>query len=282
MRKIRVLVNGLPGKMARAVAKAVAQSEDMELIPYSLTGPEIVSKYEVIEGNEIELFGPDEVSMLVSLLEIDGSPDIVVDATAPSAVKENTYLYTMNLWPFVLLTTGDHLDYIKDLVSGAQKLGGNYNAVVSPNMAEDVVMIQAMFEFAASNFPGAFKRFSAEIVESHQKGKKDTSGTAKAIVESLNILGVDAAVEKIIKRREDESYQSMGIPAEHWAGHGWHTYSLERDDKNVSLKFTHNVNGRQPYVDGTLNAIRFLFNVQEKQSSFGKVFSMIDVIKGSQ
>ena len=40
-------------------------------------------------------------------------------------------------------------------------------------------------ETMASNFPGAFSGYGLRVVESHQSSKKDTSGTAKAVVRSF-------------------------------------------------------------------------------------------------
>ena len=63
-------------------------------------------------------------------------------------------------------------------------------AVIAPNMAKQIVGFQAMMEFAAKEFPNLFKGYSLEIIESHQKGKADTSGTARAMVGCFNQLGV--------------------------------------------------------------------------------------------
>ena len=41
MNSIKVMVNGLPGNVARTVAGYLLNDERFELIPHSLTGPEI-------------------------------------------------------------------------------------------------------------------------------------------------------------------------------------------------------------------------------------------------
>jgi hypothetical protein len=46
-------------------------------------------------------------------------------------------------------------------------------------------------DIMAKNFPGAFSGYSLRVVESHQSSKKDTSGTAKAVVKSFQGLGLD-------------------------------------------------------------------------------------------
>jgi dihydrodipicolinate reductase len=46
-------------------------------------------------------------------------------------------------------------------------------------------------ELMAEQFPGAFTGYKLEVVESHQRTKVDTSGTAKAVVSSFQKLGLD-------------------------------------------------------------------------------------------
>ena len=54
-----------------------------------------------------------------------------------------------------------------------------------------VVAFQAMMEMMAQQFPGAFSGYNLAVTESHQRTKADTSGTAKAVVASLQKLGLD-------------------------------------------------------------------------------------------
>ena len=54
-----------------------------------------------------------------------------------------------------------------------------------------VVAFQAMMEMMAQQFPGAFSGYNLAVTESHQRTKADTSGTAKAVVGSLQRLGLD-------------------------------------------------------------------------------------------
>jgi len=279
-KKIKVAMSGLPGKVAYPIAEAVAASSDMELLPYAFTGAEIEDQEIIISGQTIRLVRPNERVMLLSYdFGFYEAPDIVIDFTAPEAVEKNVDFYAVNSFPFVMGTTFGKLThlpgYIRSKVSRSL-----LNAVVAPNMAKDVVLVQAMFEWAAQNFPGALKEFSAKSVESHQKTKPDTSGTAKAIIKSLQDLGVHCSVEDIEKIRKEETYEAMGIPKEHWGGHGWHTYSLTKIGGDVFLSFTHNINGRQPYVDGTLDAVRFLHGkMNPAKRNLGNIFSMIDILR---
>ena len=46
-----------------------------------------------------------------------------------------------------------------------------------------------------------------------------------------------------------------------------------------SLKFSHNINGRDIYALGNLDAIRFLYDKYYNQGEKGKVYDMVDVLK---
>jgi 4-hydroxy-tetrahydrodipicolinate reductase len=273
MKKIKVIVNGLPGKMAWAVTEAIINSEKFELLPIGLTGPEIMINTIVVSGTPVRLLDPDHKTSLWD----EGLPDVIIDFTTPSAINDNVDFYSVCKVPFVLGTTSGDLKYIQKRVQEDA-----ITAVVAPNMAKEIVAFQAMMEFAAENFPGVFKDYDPTIIESHQKTKVDTSGTAKSLVASFNKLGASITVEQIDKKRTEADYEAMGIPPEYWAGHGWHTYSLNKKDESVFFSFTHNVNGRQAYIDGTLDAASFLFNASCYAMNHGKVFSMIDVLRNSE
>ncbi len=137
-----------------------------------------------------------------------------------------------------------------------------------------------MFEFAAENFPGLFTGYTLSVKESHQKGKADTSGTAKAVVKSFNDLGVDFTTDQIAMERDPEIQEKQwGIPRAFLGGHGWHTYSLLSPDETVRFEFTHNINGREVYAPGAMDAVVFL-DGKIKRGETGRVYSMIDVLKG--
>lgn len=54
-----------------------------------------------------------------------------------------------------------------------------------------VVAFQQMMQIMADQFPGAFSGYKLDVIESHQRNKADTSGTAKAVVQSFAQMGVN-------------------------------------------------------------------------------------------
>ncbi len=274
MDSIKVMVNGLPGSMAGTVARHVLSDSRFALIPFSFTGPEISESETRIENIAVCLVRPEDRDAALSKVKADSTDFISVDYTHPSAVNSNGNFYCANLLPFVMGTTGGDRDRLEEAVRHSSTA-----AVIAPNMAKQIVGFQAMMAHAARLFPGLFEGYRLEIKESHQKGKADTSGTAKAMVKYFNDLGIAFVEADIHKEREPERQKTLwGIPEEFLTGHGWHTYTLTSADGTVRFEFSHNVNGREVYARGTLDAIAYL-HVKLRQGAKGKVFSMIDVVQ---
>ena len=275
MNQIKVMVNGIPGNMAQVVANHVLADERFELIPYSLTGPEITVSEHSIGTSAIKLIRPELREKEMSDVIEKHSSFISIDYTHPTAVNNNAEFYCKTGLPFVMGTTGGDRKLLEETVHSS-----SIAAVISPNMAKQIVGFQAMMEYASKTFPDLFKGYSLSIKESHQKGKADTSGTAKAMTGYFNALGTPYSENDIRKERDPEIQKTVwGIPEKYLEGHGWHTYSLVSNDKTVRFEFTHNVNGREVYVQGTLDAV-FYLNKKIKEGAAGKVFTMIDVLKG--
>lgn len=276
MAPITIMINGLPGNVARILATRALADDRFALAPYSLTGPDIQEKQVDIDGFPIALVRPEEREQQVpALIEAHGRP-IAVDFTHPSAVNANALFYCRRGIPFVMGTTGGDRAALQAAVEGS-----SIAAVIAPNMAKQIVGFQAMLEYAADTFPGLFTGYRLRVRESHQQGKADTSGTAKAVVQAFQRLGVAFRMEQIEMERDPAVQREVwGVPENHLAGHGWHTYTLDSADGTVRFEFTHNVNGREVYVHGTLDAVDYLKRKLAEGAS-GRVFSMIDVLKGS-
>jgi 4-hydroxy-tetrahydrodipicolinate reductase len=270
------MVNGAPGKMALAIQQHALADNRFELIRHSLTGPEISESECRLGDVRIHLIHPDDRETKIHTIKEKSGTFISVDFTHPSAVNGNADFYCLHGLPFVMGTTGGDRQRLHERV-----ITSSISAVVAPNMAKQIVGFQAMLEFGAENFSDLLKGYVLEVRESHQKEKADTSGTAKAIVGYFNRMGVEFAEKDILKERDPEVQKAdWGIPEAFLSGHGWHTYTLTSSDKTVRFEFTHNVNGRDIYAKGTLDAVSYLFE-KIRAGIKGTVFSMIDVLKGA-
>jgi 4-hydroxy-tetrahydrodipicolinate reductase len=275
MKPIKIMINGIPGKVATTIAQHFLKDNRFELIQHSLTGPEIQSSEYRLDTATIRLLTPsNREDDIVNIKKSEGF-FITVDFTLPMVVNENAAFYCKHALPFVMGTTGGDRDMLEKTVQSSAIC-----AVIAPNMAKQIVGFQAMMEFAATHYPGLFEGYHLEIKESHQQTKVDTSGTAKAMVKYFNQLGIEFSENDITKIRDPKvQQQELGIPAQYLDGHGWHTYTLTSADGTVQFSFTHNVNGRDIYSYGTMDAVLFLAK-KVSAGEKGKVFSMIDVLKG--
>lgn len=268
------MINGLPGNVATVIARHALTNDRVSVLPYALTGPDIDAQHFHLDDLTFELIQPNERQTKIQSIWAAEGPFITVDFTHPSAVVDNARFYCEQQLPFVMGTTGGDRNQLVDSVTGS-----SIAAIIAPNMAKQIVGLQAMMAYAADNFPNLFKSYELTLRESHQAGKADTSGTAKDMVGYFNQMGVDFTTDQIEKERDPERQRNMwGIPSSHLEGHAWHTYTLLSGDGSSKFEFTHNINGRDIYWDGTRDAVLFLAD-KVTQGVKGRVFSMIDVLK---
>ena len=269
-----VMVNGVSGKMGGATARAVTNRAGFVLVPVALgkgKGGDVDVNGTVVRVVDVDV-EDGEATLKKAARDYPGL--VVVDYTLPESVNANAELYVRCGTPFVMGTTGgDREKLLRDV-----KASGNY-AVIAPQMGKQVVAFQAAMKLMAEQFPGAFSGYTLTVTESHQSSKKDTSGTAKAIVASFNDLGCDFDVSDIELVRDVESQTGrMGVPEEHLLGHAFHTYRLTSADGTVSFEFQHNVCGRSIYAEGTVDAVGFLKRKVEAKDA-KTLYDMIDVLK---
>jgi len=268
------MVNGLPGNVARIMAESAIQDERFTLVPFSLTGEDIDLGQVSVNQTNVTLLKPSEREGKIQEIQEAYPGFICVDYTHPTAVNDNAAFYAANKIPFVMGTTGGDRKALENTVEN-----GSMPSVIAPNMAKQIVGLQAMLEYGAKTFPGLFKGFSLQVKESHQQGKADTSGTAKALVACFNELGTDFEIADIEKIRDPEIQKGeLGVPETYIGGHGWHTYTLEAPDGSALFELKHNINGRQIYVSGTFDAVVFLKDKIETNAFDKKLFTMIDVL----
>jgi 4-hydroxy-tetrahydrodipicolinate reductase len=274
MEKINIMINGLPGNVAGKMAQFAIADERFNVIPFSLTGQEIESKTQTIDSISFELVKPDTRDKRIQDIKSWFVSFIAIDYTHPLAVNSNAVFYTQNQIPFVMGTTGGDREQLEQVVKNSLT-----PAVIAPNMAKQIVGFQAMMEYAANTFPNLFEGYTLNVVESHQKDKADTSGTARAMVGYFNKLGTDFDVNDIQMVRDPELQEKeWKIPKEHLTGHGWHTYTLIAKDGSAFFEFKHNINGRDIYVNGTFDAVIFLNDKLAEPDRSKKLYTMIDVL----
>src|SRR6478752_1706128 len=152
MAVINVAVSGAAGKMGQAVCEAVEGAEDMALV------------------------GRADPYLGVSLQDVLGDADVVVDFTEPETALRNATLCLEAGVHCVMGTTGADFSQLEGV--------GSANLFVAPNFAIGAVMMMEVAQRIAPHMP------EVEIIELHHDQKKDApSGTAKRTAELIRDAG---------------------------------------------------------------------------------------------
>jgi 4-hydroxy-tetrahydrodipicolinate reductase len=149
---INVAVSGAAGKMGQAVCAAVEGADDMALV------------------------GRADPQLGVSLQDVLGDADVVVDFTQPDTALYNATLCLEAGVHCVMGTTGADFSQLAGV--------GSANLFVAPNFAIGAVMMMEVSKQIAAHMP------EVEIIELHHDQKKDApSGTAKRTAELIRGAG---------------------------------------------------------------------------------------------
>lgn len=261
---IPVFIAGLPGKMATLVAEAFGEQEGFELLPIAMTSPRHKLTYVNIGDQRIHLldYCPNTLP----------SGRIAVDFTTPESVVLNTIHYTSLGIPFVMGTSGGNREEMEEIIRRSRTC-----AVVAANMDPQIIRQQMNIDEFAQNSPDIFRGTTVEITESHQKTKRDVSGTAVAFRAQFERYGA-VPNGTITSIRDTEAQEALGIPNPD-SGHAYHWIEVKNPTGEVIYQFNTAVLGRNSYVEGTLLATRFLYR-QIAEGVRGQVFSMRDVLRG--
>ncbi|HET7484429.1 MAG TPA: 4-hydroxy-tetrahydrodipicolinate reductase [Solirubrobacterales bacterium] len=148
---IRVAVSGAAGRMGQAVCETVEGAGDTELT------------------------GKADPALGVSLAEVLGDADVVVDFTTPETALANAEACLAAGVHVVVGTTGFDLEALEG-AAGASTA----NCFVAPNFAIGAVLLMEVSQTIARHMP------ECEIVELHHDRKVDApSGTAKRTAELI-------------------------------------------------------------------------------------------------
>lgn len=327
---IPIMLSGVRGKVGSEIVKRLDAGVDgFELIPYALGGKTGGVGYGNGDFFDLNIFTPNRHDYGLDAATSQ-YPDVIVVDFSRGGIDDIAGLCADKGIPFVTGATDGDNELIKSYVAGS-----DISAVVAPNMSREIVTVQEFMRSYAEKHPEKWTGYNLIIKESHQAAKgKETSGTARAMVNYFQKLGIDIRANEIISFRDPSDQISFDVPEKYLDGHGWHTYTLgpphdmglefdaefiaafremltsrfsenghtfdtksgediinslfvESNDGGVRIGISeldcdcviieHNVNGRSTYVDGTLDAVRFL-DRKRSEGSKGEVFDMLDVL----
>ncbi len=236
-----LMIQGLPGNMATEIMNNIFSDFKFTLIPYSLTGQEITKrkvKFERFSKTyDFNLIKPKQRGERIDhIIEMEKSinglefPFIAIDFTTPDVVNDNCDFYCRKEIPFVMGTTGGDRGALEERVKES-----NICAVIAPNMAKQIVALQDTIDTFSNENEGILEGRNLVVYESHQKGKVDTSGTARAMVRYFKRLGMIFDESMIEPERTTSEQIRIGVPKSALKGHAWHTYVITSEKGQFDL-----------------------------------------------
>lgn len=248
---IKLLINGIHGRMGTEVLKEASSLSDFEVI-----------------GGVDRSANSTTIPVYDNPKLISEKPDVIVDFSVPEGTIKILEYAKENSIPLVIATTG----FSNDDLTKIEEYAKYIPIFKSSNMSYEInIMIEIVSELAKK-----LKDSDIEIIETHHRNKVDSpSGTALMIADSIN-NALNNEMEYVYDRhlvRQKRTNKEIGIQSIRGGTEaGKHTVLFLGE--NESLEITHNVTSRNIFAKGALKAAKYIVNKDNG------LYTMKDLIKG--
>ncbi len=245
---MNIVITGAGGRMGREVARRASEAG----IP-------------VAAGIDIKPFdAPFPVYGHVA--ELPEKPDLIVDFSHPSALKELSQYALLHNVPLILCTTG----YSAEQIDSVKELSKSIPVFRSGNMSLGINVLSALVKKAAAALSG----YDVEILEMHHNKKLDApSGTANMLLEAVQ--SADPEKEPVYDRhavRKEREPKEVGMHSLR-GGTVVGEHSVIFAGPNEVLTLSHSAESRDVFAAGAIRACLFMQNVSRPG-----LYDMNDVI----
>jgi len=250
---IKVIINGINGKMGKVLSNAVINTENMELAA----------------GFDIYDDGKNECTVYKKPTDFKGEADVIIDFSHPALLKDLLSYATETKTAVVVATTGLSEDE-KNLMAEASKKIAVFH---SANMSLGVNLLIDLVKQAANVL---YENYDIEIIEKHHNQKIDApSGTALMIADEISAV-LDNGMNYIYDRhsvRKKREKKEIGMHAVRGGTIvGEHEVIFAGKDEIISVN--HLAMSKEIFATGSIRAAKFIV---KKQNG---MYSMKDVISG--
>ena len=246
---IKVLINGINGKMGQVLLNEINNTENMEVVAG-------VSK------NKKDL----NVPVYTNTKDIQEDIDVIIDFSIPEGTLNILEYAKKNSIPVVIATTG----FTEEQQSKILEYSKTIPVFQSSNMSFEINIMCDMVAKLAKQLSNS----DIEIVETHHRNKIDApSGTALMLANSINENNDREYIYDRHSRKQKRTDREIGISSIRGGTEvGKHTVYFFGD--NESFEITHTVNSRSIFAKGSIKAAEFIL---DKSKGF---YNMKDLIKG--
>lgn len=231
---MKVIINGVFGRMGRAVAELVKATEGA----VTVYGVDIAS-------------GTADFPVGAELAEFEGEADVIVDFSHHSQTGAVCDYAVARGIPAVIATTGQTEEEKAQILKAAESVP----IFLSANMSVGVALLCKLCEEAAAVLQGA----DIEITEKHHNKKLDApSGTALMIADSIKAVRKDSRYvydrSAVRAMREKNEIGIQSIRAGNIVGEHEVLFALG----NEHITISHSALSRELFADGAVRAAAFL------------------------
>lgn len=261
---LRVIINGVAGKMGTSVLRLVLGDPSLRL-----SGALEQRGHPWIGRDPGTVVGGVETGVKVTDSVMDINGDVAIDFTSREATLGLVSFSKEKGIPLVIGTTGlneSDLEKIKDATS-------RIPIVFSPNMSIGINMLFILLRQAVKLLG---EDYDIEIVEAHHRFKKDApSGTALALANVIaNAMGTDIESAGVFARKGnigERKKGTIGIQTVR-AGDivGEHTVLFATEGERI--EFIHRATSRDNFARGAIRAAKWVVHQEPG------LYSMLDVL----
>ena len=251
---IKVIINGINGKMGKVLSNAVINTENMELAA----------------GFDIYDDGKNECTVYKKPTDFKGEADVIIDFSHPALLKDLLSYATETKTAVVVATTGLSEDE-KNLMAEASKKIAVFH---SANMSLGVNLLIDLVKQAANVL---YENYDIEIIEKHHNQKIDApSGTALMIADEISAV-LDNGMNYIYDRhsvRKKREKKEIGMHAVRGGTIvGEHEVIFAGKDEIISLN--HLAMSKEIFATGSLRAAKFIADKEVGMYSMKDIFSAL-------
>lgn len=246
--QIKILMNGICGKMGKAMTAGLAKEPDMQVIAgVDVKGGVDIGALCGMEPNGILV----ETDLTAAIKQ--KQPDVIVDFTNPQVVMKNIRTALEHKTPIIVGSTG----ITEDDLTTIESLSKQYDTQVfiAPNFALGAILMMKFAQEAAAYFP------HVEVIERHHDQKLDApSGTAIKTMEMMSgnrgvfAQGAANEFEKINGSRGGD-FQGMRVHSVRLPGYVA-TQEVVFGGLGQILTIKHDAISRETYLPGLILALR--------------------------
>ena len=235
---MKVLINGLNGKMGQEVANVLDTDKDILLIG----------------GVDKENTGIYTYPVYTNASDIEEKPDVIIDFSVPIATLNILKYAKENHVPIVIATTG----FTEEQLNEIENYSKDIPIFKSANMSYDINLMAKIVASLAKELPNTDR----EIIETHHNRKIDSpSGTALFLADSINAAKDNKMVYEFDRHNKHEKRNKLEIGFSSIRGGnivGEHTVQFFGEQETSEI--THKCYSRTVFANGAVMAAKYIVN----------------------